>query len=206
MRLRKRKWMDPFLEEENDLLLHKEDLPSFFKDDKKYFLEIGFGKGGFLYQKALNDPNNEYVGIEVDRLVVAIALKTYLDSAPKNLHFILSDVNNLFEDFKPSFFEAIYLNFSDPWPKKRQHKRRLTYPTFLEKYETVLKNGGKIYFKTDNEGLFIDSIKYFQNSKFIIETIDEDYMLKDDDIATEYETKFRAEGKKIYRLIARKDD
>lgn len=205
MRLRKRKWMDPLIEENKDFLLDGERLIEFLNKDN-LILEIGSGKGGFIYQMALNNPQYEYLGIEVNNLVLAIALKTYKDKMPLNLHFVLNDINALLENIKDNSIKDIYLNFSDPWIKKRQNKRRLTYPSILKKYYRILKKGGRIYFKTDNELFFNDSITYFKESPFEIELIDDDYILSKDDVETEYEHKFRAEGKKIKKIMVRKGD
>lgn len=205
MRLRKRKWMDPLIEENKDFLLDGERLIEFLNKDN-LILEIGSGKGGFIYQMALNNPQYEYLGIEVNNLVLAIAIKTYKDKMPLNLHFVLNDINALLENIKDNSIKDIYLNFSDPWIKKRQNKRRLTYPSILKKYYRILKKGGRIYFKTDNELFFNDSITYFKESPFEIELIDDDYILSKDDVETEYEHKFRAEGKKIKKIMVRKGD
>ena len=123
----------------------------------------------------------------------------------ENLLLVNIDVSYLFERLPDAIFNRIYLNFSDPWPKKRQHKRRLTYPSYLEAYFRLLKNGGEVIFKTDNDVLFADSKEYFASSKFSVISIDEDYQLAADDEETEYEHKFRALGVKIKRLVARKD-
>lgn len=109
----------------------------------------------------------------------------------------------LFEKIGENKFDIIYLNFSDPWPKKRQHKRRLTYPTCLNEYYKELKKDGKVIFKTDNDLLFEDSIPYFEESPLEIVSITRDYaVLDNDDKMTEYEKKFRGLNTPIKRLIA----
>ena len=205
MRLRKRKWMDPLLAEQQNILLDEEALKEFFLKDN-IIIEIGSGKGGFIYQMALNNPSFNYLGIEVDKLVMAIAIKTYKDNLPSNLHFVLKDIHSLFALIKDNSINAIYLNFSDPWVKKKQNKRRLTYPSLLKEYYRILKEGGKIYFKTDNDLLFNDSLTYIKDSSFVIDSLEEDYILSKDDIETEYEHKFRLEGKKIKRIVLRKGE
>ena len=99
-----------------------------------------------------------------------------------------------------------FLLFPDPWPKKRQHKRRLTYPTFLKQYYKLLKKGGRLIFKTDNELLFVDSLEYLKESEFKLISYTDDYDGLDVfDAQTEYETKFRSQGVSIHRYIVEKE-
>ena len=138
-------------------------------------------------------------------MALAIAGKKLLENEVKNVLLVNMDVHYLFEKMGKDRFDYIYLNFSDPWPKKRQHKRRLTYPTILNEYYEVLKNNGKVIFKTDNDLLFNDSVEYFKESKFVVESITYDYQnLDEDDKMTEYEKKFRGLNTPIKRIVARK--
>ena len=134
MRLRKRKWMDSLLEE-SAYLLKEDDVEEFLKKTQNLVLEIGSGKGKFLLEMARKNPECEFLGVEIQRSALAISIKTIGEEKRNNLHFICSDIQKLFFKFSDESLNAIYLNFSDPWPKKRQQKRRLTYPSFLKEYK-----------------------------------------------------------------------
>lgn len=199
MRLRKRKWVDPYLENEKDILCTS------LKGYKDFYLEIGMGMGDFIIESSLLDKDRFYVGLEKDRTCVAKAIVKAKEKDLNNLKILLGDANNLLEMFDEGSVSRIYLHFSDPWPKKGYHKRRLTYPTFLKRYEYLLKDGGQIIFKTDNEDFFKDSLDYFKESSFVLEEINEDYhAIKRDEPITGYEAKFINEGKPIYYARYRK--
>lgn len=196
------------LEERSELILNENELVSLLEKlkDKKKILEIGSGKGGFLSSMATKFPEYEFIGVEMQRTALAIACKYIEKNSIENLRFFASDVALLFEKFEEGSFDYIFLNFSDPWPKKRQHKRRLTYPTFLKQYYKLLKKGGRLIFKTDNEVLFVDSIEYLNESDFKMISKTDDYDGLDSfDAQTEYETKFRGQGVPIHRVIVEKE-
>ena len=152
---------------------------------------------------ALANPNVYFLGVEMSSMALAIAGKKIIENEIKNVLLINIDMHYLFEKIGENKFDIIYLNFSDPWPKKRQHKRRLTYPTCLNEYYKELKKGGKVIFKTDNDLLFEDSIPYFEESPLEIVSITRNYdVLDNDDKMTEYEKKFRGLNTPIKRLIA----
>jgi len=210
MRLKHRPWGDEFLLSHQDLIKNKDTLTD--EDIEKIFshsrveLEIGVGRGNFILNMAKNNSDCYFIGVELSGMALAIAGKKIINEEMNNLILINMDVHYLFSKIKDKAIDTIYLNFSDPWPKKRQHKRRLTYPTCLKEYYRVLKDNGKIIFKTDNDGLFEDSIEYFSESEFNIVSITHDYAILDnDDAMTEYEEKFRGLGTKIKRLIANKE-
>ncbi len=206
MRLRHRKWGDEFLLENKNLIKDKDNLDQDFIDfinHDNLRLEIGVGRGDFIVQMALANPNIYFLGVEMSSMALAIAGKKILENEIKNVLLINIDMHYLFEKIGENKFDIIYLNFSDPWPKKRQHKRRLTYPTCLNEYYKELKKGGKVIFKTDNDLLFEDSIPYFEESPLEIVSITRDYaVLDNDDKMTEYEKKFRGLNTPIKRLIA----
>ena len=206
MRLRHRKWGDEFLLENKNLIKDKDNLDQDFIDfinHDNLRLEIGVGRGDFIVQMALANPNVYFLGVEMSSMALAIAGKKILENEIKNVLLINIDMHYLFEKIGENKFDIIYLNFSDPWPKKRQHKRRLTYPTCLNEYYKELKKDGKVIFKTDNDLLFEDSIPYFEESPFEIVSITRDYaVLDNDDKMTEYEKKFRGLNTPIKRLIA----
>lgn len=206
MRLRHRKWGDEFLLENKNLIKDKDNLDQDFIDfinHDNLRLEIGVGRGDFIVQMALANPNVYFLGVEMSSMALAIAGKKILENEIKNVLLINIDMYYLFEKIGENKFDIIYLNFSDPWPKKRQHKRRLTYPTCLNEYYKELKKDGKVIFKTDNDLLFEDSIPYFEESPLEIISITRDYaVLDNDDKMTEYEKKFRGLNTPIKRLIA----
>ena len=208
MRLRHRKWGDQFLQENTHLIKNKDNIDEEFVsfiNHENLRLEIGVGRGDFILQMALANPDVYFLGVEISGMALAIAGKKLLENEVKNVLLVNMDVHYLFEKMGKDRFDYIYLNFSDPWPKKRQHKRRLTYPTILNEYYEVLKNNGKVIFKTDNDLLFNDSVEYFKESKFVVESITYDYQnLDEDDKMTEYEKKFRGLNTPIKRIVARK--
>ncbi len=207
MRLRKRKWMEDLLKKRKDIFYEESEVEKALLHDsnKRFIIEIGSGKGGFIKQMATKYSEEQYLGIEMQRSALAIALKYIDENSLSNLKLLCVDVSKVFNLLSENSVDAIFLNFSDPWPKKRQHKRRLTYMTFLKEYYRILKNEGRLFFKTDNESLFIDSLKYIEESEFELIDVNNDYQGDDKyDAETEYEAKFKAQGVKIHRLIAKK--
>lgn len=123
----------------------------------------------------------------------------------KNFGIVNAPVQKVFEKIEKESLDCIYLNFSDPWPRNREHKRRLTYPTFLNVYLELLRKGGKVVFKTDNNDLYTDSDGYFSSIKGFNVIFSGEYVSEDeDDVMTEFEERFRSQGKKIFRIIAEK--
>ncbi len=207
MRLRKRKWMEDMLSQRKEIFFEEDQLEiaTKFDENKKIVIEIGSGKGGFIATMAKNHPDEQFLGIEMQRSALAIALKYIEQNSIPNLKLLCIDAFKVFASLKDNSVDVIFLNFSDPWPKKRHHKRRLTYPTFLDEYYRILKQDGMLVFKTDNEGLYIDSLKYVDQSKFELVSSDDNYDGKASyDAQTEYETKFRALNVPIHRLVAKK--
>lgn len=172
-----------------------------FQNNNPIHIEIGCGKGQFITSLADKNKNINYIAIEkVEEVLYKTVLKL---KDHKNLKIILGDGNNLLDYFAKDEIDRIYLNFSDPWPKKRHHKRRLTSENYLLKYEEILKKDGKIVLKTDNPILFEYSLNTL-NRKWLLENISLDYRHREEieDFSTEYEDKFRKKGMKIYRLEA----
>ena len=204
MRARHKKWTTPFVSEHPELFLNeiKED-DSFFS--KPLELEIGMGKGDFLLGKANMHPDINYLGIEKITDVIAIAGKKILESGVSNIRLMLGDFDDLYEVIAKYRFNKIYLNFSDPWPKKRHEKRRLTNLSRLDKMYDLLIPGGLLIYKSDNDLLYKYSKERFAESKFEIISLDEDYQLEEDDVASEYEKNFRSTGKNIYRIVVRRN-
>ena len=186
----------------------KEELQNVLKENKKIYIEIGMGKGDFISQKALNDKENIYIGIEVSKQVLSLAIKKLKRYEEENnvlldnLYLMSFDAICLEEYFNRGQIEKIYLNFSDPWPKKKHTKRRLTYKTFLEVYKNVLKEQGIVEFKTDNRLLFEYSLVSMQNfGMYFLEVYLDLHKSDVPNIQTEYEKKFSPFGP-IYKLVA----
>ncbi len=205
MRLRHKPWAEGLIGEHKDIALDDENLESLPHFNK---LEVGSGCGGFILQMALNNPSDSFLGAEIAETAFAIAIKKMvnMENAPTNLKFINTSVDKLIPFIEPESLDAIYLNFSDPWPKKRHHKRRLTFPTRLDAYYKLLKKGGVLYFKTDNVLLYTDSRKYFDTfGKFKTTFIDDYATEAEGDVMSEYEMKFRSKGVTIHRIVAIKE-
>lgn len=196
MRMRKKKWVKPFLDEDKEYLLN--DFKS-FRVTKPVYLEIGMGMGDFICDSAQRNNDIFYIGFEKDETCVARAIIKAKEYQLDNLKIILGNANNVEDYIKEDSIDCIYLHFSDPWPKKGHHKRRLTYPTFLEKYKILLKNNGNLIFKTDNKSFFMDSLAYFEKANLKIVDISYDYhAIKREEPLTGYETKFKNLGNPIY--------
>jgi len=191
--MRKKKWVLPFLEQEKEYLV--EDMKG-FEEERPLYIEIGMGMGDFITRSAALHPDIFYVGLEREETCVARAIKKARDLDLKNFKVLHDDAMDISELFDEESVSLIYLHFSDPWPKKRTHKRRLTYPTFLKSYEKILKKDGILVFKTDNQDFFADSLTYFETSAFELLEKDEDYY-KEGEPMTAYQAKFHAEGKPI---------
>ena len=167
-------------------------------------IEIGMGKGNFILNMALNNPNINFIGIEKYSSVASIAIKKIRDYNLDNLKIIISDVRNLEELLKHKV-DVMYLNFSDPWPKARHEKRRLTSLPFLKLYDNFFKDKKTIIQKTDNDDLFNYSVESITNYGYHIEEISYDLHKTDiPNIMTEYEEKFTEKGIKIKYLKATK--
>jgi tRNA (guanine-N7-)-methyltransferase len=192
--MRKKKWVPSFLENEKEYLI--EDLNG-FRTEKPLYIEIGMGMGDFITQSAALHPEIFYVGLEREETCVARAIRKARDLALNNFKVILADAMNIEELCEENSLDLIYLHFSDPWPKKRNHKRRLTYPPFLKSYAKVLKDQGILVLKTDNEGFYDDSLTYFEASEFRLLDVSRDYHAQGEPM-TAYQAKFTAEGKPIY--------
>ena len=164
-----------------------------FNNDNPIEIEIGTGKGNFIIGKALSNPNINYIGIEKYDSPLVSAVKKLENIEINNLKLICFDAFNIEEIFDKEV-DKIYLNFSDPWPKKRHAKRRLSSPIFLNKYNNLFKNKKCIQMKTDNDALFEYSREMFVENGYKIEEENTNYF---DDIRTEYEEKFINLGKNI---------
>ena len=182
---------------------YKGKYKTLFNNNNKIHIEIGMGKGDFIIGMAKNNPNINFIGIEKYDSVLVRAIEK-LDDSITNLKFIRMDAGEIDEVFDKEV-DVIYLNFSDPWPKKRHANRRLTSTNFLKKYDNLFKKDKTIVMKTDNRKLFEFSLIEFSNYGYKIEQISLD-LHKDDienNIETEYEKKFSSLGYPIYKVIVK---
>ncbi|ATZ19015.1 tRNA (guanine-N(7)-)-methyltransferase [Williamsoniiplasma somnilux] len=217
MRLRNKPWTEKFLEINKDKLINwteenKISSQAFFNNNKPIHLEIGCGKGNFISTLAINNSNINFIGMEKERTVVGVALKKAINIFQEanltmtNLKFLNKFAEKLTDMFEPKSIDQIYLNFSDPWPKSKHAKKRLTNVTFLDLYKVILKPGGEIHMKTDNDGLFISTLEQLElRPEWIImqkttDLYDNPEMLEGN-IPTEYETRFNNMGKNINKVI-----
>ena len=170
-----------------------------FNNNNPIYIEIGMGKGDFILENAIRYPNINFIGIEKYDSIIALAIKKIEENELTNLKLIRMDALNILDVFDKEI-DKIYLNFSDPWPKERHAKRRLTSNVFLEKYDLIFRNNSVIEMKTDNRGLFEYSLISFNNSGYIIDEISLDlhHSDKENNIMTEYEKKFSQKNNCIY--------
>lgn len=176
---------------------------NYFDNHKPLHIEIGMGKGDFLVGMAKKYPEINFIGIEKFETVMIKALKKIEEQNLDNILLLPIDANDLQEYFQPKSIETIYLNFSDPWPKKRHAKRRLTASSFLSIYEKLLKEDGFIKQKTDDKTLFESSIISYNQYPMDIEYVSVDLHQSErvnDNVMSEYEAKFVADNKPIYAI------
>ena len=207
MRLRNLKDKDILVENCDYLIKDGESLKGKwqveFGNNNAIHIEIGMGKGDYIYHMALKYPNINFIGIEKYSGVIARAIKKYPDKLA-NLRIINMDALNLNDVFSKEV-ETIYLNFSDPWPKKRHASRRLSSEVFLKIYDDVFKNKKRIVMKTDNLILFQSSLVSLSEYGYVLRDVNLDLASSEiENIPTEYEIKFMKLGVKINYLVAEK--
>lgn len=184
-----------------------------FPEEHPLYIEVGTGKGRFILENAKRNKDKNYLGIELYESVLYRALQRFLkeEEPVLNLRFLRADANDILDMFEKEEVDGIFLNFSDPWPKKRHAKRRLTSPNFLEKYDKILKQGGVIEFKTDNAGLFEYTKEVLEESKTwkikeLTTDLHNDPNMNEGNIMTEYEEKFSSAGNPIYKVIMEREE
>jgi tRNA (guanine-N7-)-methyltransferase len=208
MRMRNKPWALDYLMTHSDIadveMTHAKDVAGFFGNKQDLHIEVGTGMGTFITTLAAQNPDINYLGIELDKNILIRVVEKVIDNDLKNVKVVLLDARELNTYFNASEVDRIYLNFSDPWPKNRHEKRRLTHHNFLVQYEDILKNDGEVHFKTDNKGLFEYSLVSLNNYGMIFEDINLDLHMSEpsDNIRTEYEEKFSSRGNLIRQLKA----
>lgn len=210
MRVKHKKWADPLIDAHPEAIVTKAEgvkgkWQDRFEKPQPIHLEVGMGKGQFIIGMAKAHPEINFIGLEIQRTVAAIALKKSLAEELPNLQLICGDGSDITNYFEPHEIDRMYLNFSDPWPKKRHAKRRLTYHTFLKGYQEILKDQGGVELKTDNMGFFEFSLQSLNNYGMHFDGVWLDLHHSDENehnVETEYEQKFAAKGQPIYKLTA----
>ena len=176
-----------------------------FGNDHEIHIEIGMGKGRFIYEMAERNPDINYIGIEKYSAVLLRAVQKMEEEPRENLVFIRMDAEMITEVFDAGEVGRIYLNFSDPWPKDRHAKRRLPSRGFLARYDKILKQDGRIEFKTDNRVLFDWALEELPESSWKSDLVTFDLHSQEelmaDNVMTEYEAKFSEQGKPICKYI-----
>lgn len=202
MRTKYKPWALPYIQEHKKVMFDLEQLSAF---DKPYYLEIGSGKGQFLVDMATKFPDKYFIGVERNVTCCGFTAKKLVEKEITNAKLMFINAEILMQEIKDNSLEGIFLNFSDPWPKKRHQKRRLTAERYLANYYRTLKKGGRLVFKTDNPDLFAFTLENLESSPFKVISKTDDYQEYDDfDMMTEYEASFREEGIPIHRLVLEK--
>lgn len=209
MRLRKKWWAKPEMEASSLAVMNPQDYKGKwkkkFENKNAIYLELGCGRGKFLCEQAENNIDINYIGIDLKDEVLVYALRKIQQKELENVRIIPMNIVGIGDIFDRDEISRIYINFCNPWPKKRHNKRRLTHTRFLTVYKEFLKSGSEIWFKTDDIELFNESQEYFRESGFIIEYLTYDLHNSNfqGNITTEYEEKFTSIGMETMFLIAK---
>ena len=212
MRRRRKKGSDEKLLSFTDYVI-KDDVESLkgkwntkFENNNPIHVEFGTGRGKFITTHAKNNPDINYIAMEIKEEVLLKAVEKAHEANLNNILFVWGNVNNILDYFEEKEISRVYVNFCDPWPKKRWAKRRLTHSSFLGKYNTILKDDGELHFKTDNKDLFEFSLNEIAASDWLLKNISLDLAKNTEieNITTEYEDKFMSQGLQIYRCEAKK--
>jgi tRNA (guanine-N7-)-methyltransferase len=214
MRVRKKKWARPELENTSFVVIdpekYKGQWKMEFSNSNPIYLELGCGTGRFISENVVKNPDKNYIGIDLKDEILVYAKRTVedilysKDEVIENIRLIPMQIAFIDKIFGANEISRIYINFCNPWPKRRQNRQRLTHNIFLEKYKGFLKSSSQIWFKTDDKGLFEDSQEYFKSCGFGIkyQTYDLHNSGFNENITTEYEEKFTSMGMPIMFLIA----
>ncbi|UQS82638.1 tRNA (guanosine(46)-N7)-methyltransferase TrmB [Bombilactobacillus folatiphilus] len=210
MRLRNKPWAKDLIQAHPEAILDRPlnmagHWQQRFNKVQPLELELGSGKGQFIIEKAHQNPDHNFIAMELQTAAAAMILHKQVAAKLPNLQILIDNGQKLTELFKPGEIAKIYLNFSDPWPKSKHTKRRLTSPNFLKLYQQVLPPKGQLEFKTDNQGLFEYSLVSLTDFGMQLEQVSLDLHaseLQATNILTEYEEKFAGKGQRIYYLAA----
>ena len=200
MRMRKKPNLIPRMERCADwLITEPESLRGRWReaypDYRELRLELGCGKGRFTVEQAAREPEILLLALEKVPDAMVVAMERAAERQLANVRFLDEDAERLGEFFAPGEIGRIYINFSDPWPKKKQFKRRLTAPSFLEKYAALLPAGGEVWFKTDNGPLFDWSLESFAAAGWTLREMPAGTPM------TDYEARFTEQGMEIHRIV-----
>lgn len=212
MRIRKKKWVEPFLEEEHPTYIKKpEDHKAMWKKEHNLpslHVEIGAGKGDYWLEMARLYPDVKWVAIEKDPTVAAMAIRKSYQYELNNASMIIGDAKFTMDWFDDGEIDVLHLNFSDPWPKSGHRNRRLSSRSFIEIYKRLIVKNGLIIMKTDNQQLFEFSLVMIGQEAFTLEEVSVDFRRVEhpEDAISEYEQRFIDNGQPIYRAIWRKND
>lgn len=206
MRLRHKPHAIPTMKESPYIIFEPEEYKGrwseLFKNNKDIELEIGAGKGDFIVNKAINNPDTNFLALEMNTNAFVSACKKIEEEELTNVYGIVGKAEELLDMFDENEISKIYLNFSTPWPKKRHNKRRLSHENFLKLYKKICKPGAELELKTDNEDFFKASLLYMED--FGMEILEVDMNLSENNsIVTEYERKFRDKNMPIFYLKAK---
>ncbi|MEG0423287.1 MAG: tRNA (guanosine(46)-N7)-methyltransferase TrmB [Erysipelotrichaceae bacterium] len=209
MRMRKLKWAKEHLEKSSVVI--QEPLTCagkwrFLLNSDIVHIEIGTGKGDYWVNMAAMYPSEGFIGVEKNESAAALSTRKYEEQPATNMKFIHQDAQAIDTWFEEGEVDVIHLNFSDPWPKRRTQKRRLSDRNFVQKYERILKSEGELIMKSDNASLFEFSLQEFSQMNWIIKEVWVDFRSQEhaEDAISEYEKKFMDKGQPIYRVIFQK--
>jgi tRNA (guanine-N7-)-methyltransferase len=209
MRLRKKWWARPELEQSAAVVINPKENKGrwneVFGNGNDIYLELGCGRGGFISAKAENEKDKNFIGIDLKDEVLIYALQRVVEKELTNVRLIPMNIAWVADIFGEEEISRIFINFCNPWPKLRHNKRRLTHGKFLELYKQFIKPESEIWFKTDDKGLFEDSIEYFRENGFDVTYLTYDLHNSgfDRNVVTEYEAKFTSLGMNTMFLIAK---
>lgn len=211
MRMRKLPWAEDFLKEQAIVIKEPQRMVGKWANTlrkERLHVEIGTGKGDYWIGMATLYPDVAWIGIEKNTNVAALAVRkfTNLEQPLENVLFMNEDADKIETWFGKEEIDVIHLNFSDPWPKKRAHKKRLSNHMFIKQYAYILKDGGEVQMKTDNSSLFEYSVLEFQKEGWQLHDISVDFRREErlEDVISEYENRFMNRNQPIYRAVWKK--
>ncbi|MGO3018587.1 MAG: tRNA (guanosine(46)-N7)-methyltransferase TrmB [Anaerococcus sp.] len=174
-----------------------------FKNENPIELEIGSGKGDFVKQMALENPDKNYLALDTAIKALVLASRKFDKDDTPNIRAIIGDAEDIVDMFDKDEISKIYLNFSTPWPKRKHHKRRLSHKVFLDRYKKIVKKGAILELKTDNREFFDDTLKYLEENDLEILKKNYDISVEESKVLTEYERKWRRKSIPICFVRAR---